>query len=102
MRVWLEHVGGKETVYDEQLVRMELILNGTGRLEQIHLILRSGPEADTHAWYNVDNLVSVRYQFLEITGKGKISVRTTAPPVLKDSESTPSKPIDQVLIDDYR
>jgi len=100
--VTLEHVGGKVETFKDEVDRMELILDAAGKLSQVHLIIRSGPEADTHAWYNVNNLVAVRYQFLAITGKGKVSVRTTTPPTLKPPRDVLKKDLQAVEPEDYR
>ena len=100
--VTLEHVGGKVETFKDASARMELILSAAGRLDQVHLITQSGHEADTHIWYNVNNLVSVRYQFLAITGKGKVTVRALAPPTLKPATESAKKGIPAVEPEDYR
>ena len=100
--VTLQHVGGKTEVFKDEITRMELVLNSAGRLDQVHLILRSETEPDTHVWYNVSNLVSVRYQFLAITGKGKVTVRMMAPPKAKEAVDDPRKALAPLDPDDYR
>jgi hypothetical protein len=100
--VTLQHVGGKTEVFRDEVTRMELILDSAGRLNQVHLILSSGPEPDTHVWYNVSNLVSVRYQFLAITGKGRVSVRLMTPPKAKETADDPRKALAPLDPDDYR
>jgi hypothetical protein len=100
--VTLQHVSGKSDQFRGEVVSLELILDAAGRLDQVHLVTRTGPEADTHIWYNVENLVSVRYQFLAITGKGKVSVRTVAPPPVRPP-ATPARPSVRPLEpEDYR
>jgi len=102
LEVTLEYVGGNVATYGEEIVRLELILDPGGRLDQVHLITHTGSEADTHIWYNMDNVVSVRYRFLEITGKGKVTVRTfTALPRAEPSAGATKKlhPLDA---EDYR
>ena len=100
--VTLEHVGGKSETFKDEVVRMELILASSGRLDQVHLITKSGAEADTHIWYNMDNLVCVRYQFLAITGKGKVSVRTITPPTVKPPSDSVKKDVVPLDPEDYR
>ena len=100
--VTLEHVGGKVETFKDEIARMELILSAAGRLDQVHLITQSGHEPDTHIWYNVNNLVSVRYQFLAITGKGKVTVRALTPPTLKPATEAAKKGIPVVEPEDYR
>ncbi len=100
--VTLQHVGGKVEVFKDEITRMELVLNNAGRLDQVHLILRSETEPDTHVWYNVSNLVSVRYQFLAITGKGKVTVRMMTPPKAKEAADDPRKNLSPLDPDDYR
>jgi hypothetical protein len=102
LEVTLEHVSGKVDHYGAEVVRLELILDATGRLDQVHMINRTGADADTHIWYNVANLVSVRYRFLEITGKGKVAVRTIAPPPVKEPLPIPRRRLDPLDPDDYR
>ena len=100
--VTLQHVGGKTETFKDEIDRMELVLNAAGRLDQVHLILRSGSEPDTHVWYNVGNLVSVRYQFLAITGKGKVTVRTMSSPKTRAVPDDPRKALSPLDPDDYR
>jgi len=100
--VMLEHVGGTKETFKDEVERMELIVDAAGKLSQVHLITRSGNEADTHVWYNVNNLVAVRYQFLAITGKGKVSVRTTTPPTLKPPKDVLKKDLQAIEPEDYR
>jgi hypothetical protein len=100
--VTVEHVGGKVETFKDEVVRMELVLNSAGRLEQVHLITKSAAEADTHCWYNMDNLVCLRYQVLAITGKGKVSVRTIAPPAVKPPAETVKKDVVPLDPEDYR
>jgi hypothetical protein len=102
LTVTLEHVSGKTDTYGPEIVKLELILDGLGKLDQVHLITKTGAEADTHIWYNVANLVSVRYRFLEITGKGKVTVRALASPVLKESEDRAPRPLVPLDPQDYR
>jgi len=99
--VTLQHVSGKVETFKDEVARLELILDETGRLDQVHLIARTGSEADTHIWYNVNNLVSVRYQFLAITGKGKVAVRTLAAPKPK-AKIDFRKELQPLSPDDYR
>ena len=100
--VQLVHVGGKVDTFKDEVDRLELILGPTGQLDQVHLITRSGFEADTHVWYNMSNLVSVRYQFLAITGKGKVSVRTVQPPTIPPQADTPRRAVPPIEPEDYR
>ncbi len=100
--VTLEHLGGKIDTYGAEIERMELVLSWEGRLEQVHLITRSGSEADTHVWYNAGNLVSVRYHFAEITGKGKVAVRLMASPQAKDQGERRATEIAPLDPEDYR
>ncbi len=100
--VTLQHVGGKTEVFKDEIDRIELVLDAAGRLDQVHLILRSGSEPDTHVWYNVSNLVSVRYQFLAITGKGKVTVRSMSAPKIKAVPDDPRKTLSPLDPDDYR
>lgn len=102
LEVTLEYVGGKTATFSKEIVRLELILNPAGRLDQLHLVTRTGPDADTHIWYNVDNLVSVKYRFIEITGKGKVSVRTFTAPALREGTTGPPKEIVPLDSEDYR
>ena len=102
LEVHLQHVTGQVDTFDRQIVRLELILAPSGRLDQVHLVTRTGSEADTHIWYNVDNLVSVRYRFVQITGKGKVTVRALQPPELQaptDATRPLIRPLDP---EDYR
>jgi len=94
--------GGAVDVYKDEVVRLELILDSAGKLDQVHLVTKSGTEADTHIWYNVDNLVSVQYQFLAITGKGKVVVRGLEPPRVKESPQTRAKLLAPIDPDDYK
>ncbi len=100
--VTLEHLGGKAETFKDEVVRMELILDPAGQLRQVHLITKSGSEADTHIWYNVDNLVCVKYQFLAITGKGRVTVRTIAPPAVKTPTDASKREIAPLDPEDYR
>jgi hypothetical protein len=102
LTVTLEHVSGKTDTYGPEIVKLELILDGLGKLDQVHLVTKTGAEADTHIWYNVANLVSVRYRFLEITGKGKVTVRALASPVLKESPDQAPRPLVPLDPQDYR
>ena|GEM_PF-3878388 len=102
LQVSLEHVGGKVDTFADRIVRMELILDPAGRLDQVHLITRTGQDADTHIWYNVDNLVLVRYRFLEITGRGKVTVRTITPLPLAEPAPSSRKQITPLDAEDYR
>lgn len=100
--VTLQQVGGKVETFKEEIVRMELILGPSGRLDQVHLITKTGQEADTHIWYNMNNLVSLRYQFLAITGKGKVVVRSITPPQLKPTKDTVQRSVTPLDPEDYR
>ncbi len=100
--VTLEHVGGRIEVFGDEVYRLELILDASGKLDQVHLIIRSAEEVDTHVWYNVDNLVSVRYRFVEITGKGKVMVRTVTPPKIKPPTVTHKSEVPALEPEDYR
>ena len=97
----IEHAGGKVDTFSDEIVRLELVLSRAGRLDQLHLITQTGPDADTHIWYNMDNLVSVRYRFLEITGKGKVVVRTFAAPRV-ETPAAPPREIPALDPEDYR
>lgn len=100
--VTLAHTNGTVDKYQDEIARMDLILDQSGRLDQVHLITRTGPEPDTHIWYNMDNLVSVRYQFLAITGKGKVSIRTIAAPPTKASPDAQKRALEALDPEDYR
>ncbi|MFH1417669.1 MAG: hypothetical protein ABII12_05205 [Planctomycetota bacterium] len=100
--VTLEHVGGKSETFKDEVVCMELILGPSGQLRQVHLITKSSTEADTHIWYNVDNLVCVKYQFLAITGKGRVSVRTITPPAVKTPTDASKQEVAPLDPEDYR
>jgi hypothetical protein len=102
LKVTLEHVSGKTDTYGPEIVKLELILDGLGKLDQVHLVTKTGAEADTHIWYNVANLVSVRYQFLEITGKGKVTVRALASPVLRETPDRAPRQVVPLDPEDYR
>lgn len=100
--VTLRHVGGTEEVFKDEIVRMELVLDIAGRLDQVHLVTRTGTEADTHIWYNMNNLVSVRYQFLAITGKAKVTVRALSTPKALETVDSPRDRVAPLKPDDYR
>ena len=102
LQVTVTHVGGKVETFGDEIVRLELILDATGRVDQVHIIARSGTEADTHIWYNVNNLVALRYRFLEITGKSKVVVRAFAPPELARPEQSVRKKVVPLDPEDYR
>jgi hypothetical protein len=102
LEVTLTHVSGQVESFRDELVRMDLIVDPAGRLDQVHLITKTGAEADTHIWYSVGNLVSVRYRFLAITGKGKVSVRTYTPPQVKPPADSLPHAVPAIEPEDYR
>jgi hypothetical protein len=95
-------IDGTVISHGPEVSRLELILDAAGGLDQVHLVTRTGDEADTHIWYNVRNLVSVKYRFLAITGKGKVHVRSLQGPQLEAPEAARLQRVKPLIPEDYR
>jgi hypothetical protein len=82
----LTHRGGNVETFGRELIQMEFITQMDGSIRYLHLVLLTGEEKDTHAWYNFDNLTAVRYQFKAMSGKAKVRFRELKPFEMKNRE----------------
>jgi hypothetical protein len=84
--------GDKET-FSKNLDSMDLIFDPAGKLLTVHLILLTNGEKDTHYWYQVQNLASFSYRFLNLAGKGKVRVKMLKAFDPADSALQPPPPV---------
>ena len=75
----MRQLNGDKEVYSRDVDSMDLVFDPSGKLSQIHLILITNGEKDTHRWYMADNLASFSYRFLNVAGKGKVRLRIVQP-----------------------
>lgn len=75
IEITVRHVNGTVEIFGKEVASMDVIVAPDGHVVQVHLILVSGTEKDTHLWLNYANLASLRYRFLQITGKGKVHIK---------------------------
>ena len=73
--VEIRHLDGSVEKFSREVAGMEIIVAPDSSIQYIHLILVSGSEKDTHAWYNYNQLAEFRYRFAAITGKGKVKIK---------------------------
>lgn len=74
LELTIRHLNGSTESFSKELAELQIVVGSDSMVKYIHLVLVSGNEKDTHAWYNMDNIVSFRYRFLAITGKGKVKL----------------------------
>ena len=80
---------GERVRYSSEVRQVQLVVDQTGELSMIHLILaKAGREKDTHEWYNFRNLAGFSYQYYALTGRARVSVVRTKP-VPGDIEAIP-------------
>ena len=73
--VEIRHLDGSIEKFSREVAGLEIIVAPDSSIQYIHLILVSGSEKDTHAWYNYNQLAEFRYRFAAITGKGKVKIK---------------------------
>jgi hypothetical protein len=101
IEVTVRHLDGKEETFKKEVASLELIVTPDGSIRYVHLILIGGTEKDTHLWYNYNNIASLRYRFLHITGKGKVAIKQITPFESRPAPGIAEK-IPQVEVDDYK
>jgi hypothetical protein len=102
IEVTIRHSGGTVETFGKEVVLMEIIVDPTGQIHMVHMILVGGTEKDTHAWYNFDNIVSLRYRFLHITGKGKVRIRQLQGLKLAPADASLKPTITPLEVEDYK
>lgn len=102
IEVTVRHIDGKAEVFGKEVAQLEIIVDETGRMHMVHMVLVSGSEKDTHLWYNYANLASLKYRFLHITGKGKVHVRQLQAFKVNTGDRTLKPGIVGIEIDDYK
>lgn len=75
IEVTVRHLDGTVEVFGREVAKLDLVLAPDGTIKYVHMTLLTDGEKDTHLWYNYANLAGLRYRFLAITGKGKVSVK---------------------------
>ena len=99
--VEIRHLDGSVQKFGREVAGMEIIVAPDSSIQYIHLILVSGSEKDTHAWFNYHQLAGFQYQFAAITGKGKIRIKQLG--TFKVSEITGMKEsIPQLDVNDFK
>ena len=73
--VEIRPLDGSIEKFSREVAGLEIIVAPDSSIQYIHLILVSGSEKDTHAWYNYNQLAEFRYRFAAITGKGKVKIK---------------------------
>ena len=73
--VEIRHLDGSVEKFSREVADLEIIVAPDASIQYVHLVLVSGSEKDTHAWYNYNQLAGFRYQFASITGKGKVKIK---------------------------
>lgn len=71
----IRHTDGSTEKYGSELAELEIVVGPDSVIKYLHLVIVGGKEKDTHAWYNIENVVSFKYRFLAITGKGKVKLK---------------------------
>ena len=94
----LTHRAGNVETFGRELIQMEFITQLDGSIRYLHLVLVTGEEKDTHAWYNFDNLTAVRYQFKAMSGKAKVRFRELKPFEMKNREEV----LPPLQLDDFK
>lgn len=74
IEVILFFANGNKLIYTSEVRRLQIVLDGTGKISMVHLVLAKGAETDTHEWFNFKNLAGFSYKYLSITGRGKVAV----------------------------
>lgn len=101
IEVVIRHVDGSEERFGENVAQLDLVVGPGAQIQYVHMILLTGQEKDTHAWYNYRNLAGLTYRFLAITGKGKVKVKQLGSFDVKARTGLQTK-IPLLSIDDYR
>lgn len=73
--VTIRHLDGTVERFGQEIASMDIVVAPDSSIRYVHLVLVTGAEKDTHAWYNYDQIAGFRYQFTSITGKGKVRVK---------------------------
>jgi len=101
LTVTVRHANGDVETYGDELTNLDLVVDEHGRLTFLHCVLISGEEKDTHVWYNMANLASVKYRFHTITGKSKVAVKRLKPLPVTPKPGVPRK-VDELDVEDYK
>ena len=101
IEVTVRHLNGREEVFGREVAKLDIVLAPDGSIKYVHMVLLTDGEKDTHLWYNYANLAGLRYRFLAITGKGKVSVKQISgfEPEVKEGVKQKS-PV--VSVDDFK
>lgn len=99
--VEIRHLDGTVEKFGREVALMEIILGPASTIQYVHLILVTGAEKDTHAWYNYEQIAGFRYQFTAITGKGKVKIKQLGRfPVAEQTGLKESIPL--LEVDDFK
>ena len=101
IEVVIRHVDGSEERFGENVAQLDLVVGPNAQIEYVHMILVTGQEKDTHAWYNYRNLAGLTYRVLAITGKGKVKVKQLGSFDVEARTGLQTK-IPLLSVDDYR
>jgi hypothetical protein len=93
---------GAEVTYRKQVRRFEIILDASGRVHSLHLVLAMSGEKDTHAWYNFDRIAGFRHRYHHITGRAKVRVRRLYGYPPRDGKNLQKTEIEALKPDDFR
>ena len=102
IEVTVRHIDGKVETFGKEVAELEIIVDESGRMHMVHMVLVSGTEKDTHLWLNYANLASLKYRFLHITGKGKVRVRQLQGFKTTANEKALRPNVGAVEVDDYK
>lgn len=102
IEVTVRHASGAVEVFGKEVASMDIIVDNTGRIQMVHLVLVGGAEKDTHVWYNYANLTALKYRFLHITGKGKVQIKQIQNHKLAPSDSALKPSVKTIEVDDYK
>jgi hypothetical protein len=99
--VEIRHLNGDVEKFGQEIAGMDIVVAPDSSIQYVHLVLVTGAEKDTHAWYNYRQLAGFRYQFKSITGKGKVKIKQLGRfPVIEKTGMQESIPT--IEIDDFK
>ena len=90
---------GKTMSYKKEVRQLEIILDSTGNVSNLHMVLALSAEKDSHIWLNYHNLAGFQYRYYAISGRAKVHVRKHIDYPIREKKDKKLEAIDP---DDYR